>query len=231
MSAETYAVVFQMGKVASTSLVQTLNAVENVTAVQSHFLGDRSLKEMISLVTDASLPDYFFEHQLGQLVSNIGITRHINLFRSDPSRGNLLIMSIARDPLDWLRSSIVQDIEGYLPYLRRVAGEQSQGGLTDDEAVIFSLKHILRSVAEIANANDGLDQCILNLNSPKRDPFIASTILADTDFYLMFDAILRPFDWFKRHFERSLGIKISDMTDDEGIFHNQIDNVDYIILR
>ena len=57
-----YAVVYQMGKVASTSIVDTLGSFDHIEAVQSHFLGDKALVAVIPSITDPDISDYFFRN-------------------------------------------------------------------------------------------------------------------------------------------------------------------------
>ena len=68
MGQERYFVVYQYGKVASTSIVKSLNKINDVKAVQTHFLGMCEFIEVLDLVLDPYESEYFTYHRQGQLV-------------------------------------------------------------------------------------------------------------------------------------------------------------------
>ena len=234
MTSETnscYAVVYQMGKVASSSLVHTLNAIEGFTAVQSHFLGRESFRELVSYLPNATLPEYFFEHQLGQLVSNLRTTRQMNLLRANPALGTLLVISVTRDPFEWIRSVIVQDIEGFLPYFRRLGSAPGTEAIDDDTAVGIAIQKVLKSTNEIVERHGGFDALISRLRASKLSEFVADSALSDPDYFQIFNVIITPLDWFQRHFEVALGLKVAELNSQDGMLQKTVGNASYFILR
>lgn len=114
-SRPTYAVVYQFGKVASTSVVAALNLLPDVEAVQCHFMGKQALSQVLDSLFAPTMTDYFYFHQRGQLIENIDITRKVSQLRQPgTSEQNLLVLSMCRDPMDWFRSALTQDAAAHL---------------------------------------------------------------------------------------------------------------------
>ena len=55
-------IVYQFGKVASTSLVNALNKCPRIEAHQSHFLGESALQRIIPIAVGRGTSAYFHEH-------------------------------------------------------------------------------------------------------------------------------------------------------------------------
>ena len=69
-------IVYQYGKVGSTSVVNALNQLPESEAFQSHFLGESAFSETLKRLQDPAASDYVFEHSAGQLIENLRIYRH-----------------------------------------------------------------------------------------------------------------------------------------------------------
>lgn len=227
----TYAVVYQIGKVASTSIVATLGDLPQVTAVQSHFLGEAALSEIVPSITSPDVSQYFFRHQLGQFVANMQITRQINLIRAGKLNQRLLLISLARDPVEWIRSSLVQDIEGYFPILRVVAEQKALPCSNDSEMVRNSLGLVLQSAADLLERHGGLDAGLAKLGLGA-DPFFKGTLFESLPAsQRIFRLFLRPFDWFQRHFEKALKLSVHEMERKDGMLCHRDATGDFVILR
>ena len=96
-------IVYQYGKVGSTSVVNALDQLPETEAFQSHFLGEAAFSEPFNRLQDPAVSDYVFEHSAGQLIENLRIYRHY--LRRGTSDNRLTIISLAREPFDWFRSS------------------------------------------------------------------------------------------------------------------------------
>lgn len=227
-----FIVVYQYGKVASTSLVATLNALPDVEAVQAHFLGRDSLRDMVSLIIDPAASDYFHRHQLGQFVENARTTRVLNAYRQGRGGGSALaIISLYRDPFEWFRSSIVQDITGYLPALKamRVAVE----GTEDEETYIRqALKKILCDFSEIIAEYGGIDAVLERLKARSKVLAAHPLLAGHAQLLPMFYMMLRPFSWFETHFQRAIGYSLDDLAEiDSGVLYRKAAWASLFVLR
>ena len=228
---EIYAIVYQFGKVASTSIVATLDELDGITAVQCHFLGEAALKEVIPTITGAQVSPYFFKHQLGQFVENARITRRMNRIRAGMRNERLLVISLARNPLDWIRSSIVQDIEGYLPVLKSLLNKQNIETTDDQDIIVKGLAHIITTMTLILNREGGVDACLERMQNNADAVFENSSFAADMDSRRIFHMILRPFNWFEKHFQKALNMHPNQMKGVHGVHELSDRNANYVVIR
>jgi hypothetical protein len=202
-------VVYQLGKVASTALVSTLSQFPGVIAVQSHFLGLETFSSMLGLIIN-DFSDYTANHALGQLRENISIERTINAVRSGEHPGvALTILSLAREPLDWFRSAIIQDIGGYCVGLREIANVQADR--PDEEAIAKGLPAVCEEIVSFLEATDGIDASLgrelSGRNEPRRQHFDARNGIVGE----LFSLFLRPYMWFELHFARYIGVSVEEL--------------------
>ncbi|MFQ5623934.1 MAG: hypothetical protein ACE5FS_11120 [Paracoccaceae bacterium] len=226
-----FAVVYQIGKVASTSIVATLNEIDAVEAVQSHFLGKYSLMESLATLTSEDISDYFFEHQIGQFIENARLTRRIRAIRSGRADERLLVISLTRDPLDWFRSSVVQDMDGHLPNFRVLLDSLGVAYGNDSNAVVIALTRLFNVYAKILHRFDGIDNTVKLLRVSSDAVFDGSSIENDLQSRRFFYMMLRPFDWFQKHFQNALDIKLEDMSRSDGISRYSDETGDFFIIR
>lgn len=229
-----YVVVYQFGKVASSAIVDSLNRLPGVSAEQSHFLGAELLQQMLGQLLFPGGDDYFFRHRLGQFVENLRITRQLNAFRQGLCEPTLLtLVSVTREPLDWLRASLVQDLQGYLPGF---AGLGRHWGLAweDEEALIRAvLPRLLGTLAAKLEAAGGPDAFLAGPLDWGR--LVDGTGDAECDlFQESFAAmVLRPISWFYVHFPAGAGIEVTALEEAErGLyFHADPGWCDLFVLR
>ena len=231
MTLPIYAVVYQMGKVASTSLVATLDSLPGVTAVQSHFLGEALLQEILPSLVNPAQSDYFHAHQLGQFKLNIEVTRRINMILSGHRAERLLILSLTRDPLDWFRSSLVQDMQGYAPDLLTYGARHGLGGDSDDARITAALPDLIGHFAALLDSRGGIDAYFEQRRQGKDEGFEGTRIEADPLLQQIFRMMLRPYTWFEHHFERARGFRLSEMDHDGAVYTRHDVRADYLILR
>lgn len=201
-----YVVVFQFGKVASSAIVDSLNRVAGVTAVQSHFLGAEMLQQMLGQLLYPGGADYFYRHRLGQFVENIRITREINAFREGLRPDTrLTLISVTREPLDWLRASLVQDLQGYLTGFAALGRHWGLSPDTEGELIRAVLPRLLGTVAARLDEAGGPDAFLSG-------PLVWSRLIESTGdpeidlFQETFAAMtLRPISWFYTHFAAAAG--------------------------
>lgn len=225
------AIVYQFGKVASTSLVATLNRIENVEAVQCHFMGRTALAESLQRMVSPDVSDYFFEHQLGQFVQNVRLTRQMEGILAGASGRRLIVISLSRDPNEWFRSSVVQDIEGYLPRFRSLL-ERLNVPYQDESAMVrLAMTRLMVIYSRILERHGGVDKVVPKLKNDPKSVFAGSAIENDVQCKMFFYMMLRPFSWFKVHFEETLRIQISGMTETFGLLHHANSVGDFFVFR
>jgi hypothetical protein len=226
-----FVVVFQFGKVASTALVDAFSKVPNVDAVQSHFLGLDALSKMVPIMLSPTTSEYFFEHQIGQFVRNARVSRRINLIRAGGSDERLVIVSVAREPLEWFRSAVAQDIVDYLPTLRGVVGNAGLDCEGDGEIVVQGLCCVLRGFSDLLRKVETVDEAARRAQTGE---FEFGRMFGD-DVGLgvkrIFLLMLRPFSWFSDHFGPATGVDLHDLHQEDCFWHLQRKAADYFVLR
>ncbi len=225
---ETFAVVFQMGKVASTAITSALDTLPGVTAVQSHFLGADALSRVVHMAVEPMNNDYFFEHQLGQLTQNLKYTRQINRIRAGADPYRLVVLSLSRDPYSWFRSSLVQDIDGMADLLESLAPEDA--GFRRAARIGAGLTRFLGMAADQISKFETVDAFRKALHARQPD---AWEDLADWPFLqrqLMMNAMLTT-DWFGPHLSSGLGLRLGDLSRDGQIWRYEDEHAQIGILR
>jgi len=212
-----YFVVYQFGKVASTSIVSALNTLPDVKAVQTHFLGRERFVGMLDIILDPRESDYFTEHRQRQLFRNIDIMREITRYQKGlVETGSLIFLSLSlsREPVDRFRSAIIQDIEGYLPLLKGFQEAEKLIADNDAESVEAGLSRSLSMIVDLLDEIGGVDVYLRNragytdlLESVSGGNVAQTNKLVRT----LFDLYLRPFGWFDHHYKSLLGVDPSEM--------------------
>jgi hypothetical protein len=217
-----------MGKVASTSIVSALNTLDGVEAVQSHFLGQKALCETVQHITNPRTGSYFLKHQIGQLMLNIETTRHIEGILAGADERKLVTLSLARDPADWFRSSLLQDMEGYLPDLIAFGGDKG-----DDDTEVALERGLTAFLGQVADLSRGFENADTFFATLRSDPDLTGNQYAGWSqaqkriLFMMF----RPTVWFKQHYAAALRHGLEDMTLRDGVWWREYDAASHAILR
>jgi len=206
-------IVYQYGKVASTSLVTTLNKLRNVTAHQCHFFGEAAFRSTVTRLCDPGTNDYFFKHSLGQLTRNLKAYR---LYHSQQASANTrsVVLTIAREPFDWFRSSLIQEMDGHFSGLALSLSDR-QGATSSRERIVREGLALL--IERIHKALDSVDGDIDALTLAKRReldqilPFVNTQDFEAVLFLL--SRFLTPHWWFRTQFQAEFDIKIAEMED------------------
>ncbi len=224
-------IVYQFGKVASTSVVAALNEVEGFEALQSHFMGRKTLSAAVDRMVTPEVSDYFFEHQLGQFIENVRLTRRFLAVRAGQGDQRLAIISMSREPLEWFRSSVVQDIEGHLPRMKQFLDRVGASYSDDGAAVQLAMTRLMSLFARILENHGGVDAVCRALPQDSQTIFAGTALEKDDLSRQFFYLMMRPFNWFEKHFETTLSIRLSDMRRESGVFvHNDLTG-DYFVFR
>ena len=213
-------IVYQYGKVGSTSIVDALNGLPESKAFQSHFLGEMAFQATLQRLMDPGVPDYFFEHSAGQLIKNLRIYRHF-LLRGQ-GRDRLTVITLAREPFDWFRSSISQDINQHIESLKTMLRKQGATWRDDDDALQLGMtlvfERLLLAIRHFGSvdATCGAKRFVLKDVIPVADN-------ADFQSFMFFlNIFLRPHLWFRTHFREVMQIDIRDMEAvSSGLFRNR----------
>ena len=211
-------IVYQYGKVASTSLVATFNKMRGVHAYQCHFFGSKQFQSTLTRLCDPATNDYFFDHSLGQLNENQ--KAHRVYHRNNSTEGERrIVLTIAREPFAWFRSSLLQEIDGHMPALRLSLGDRVAKAVTEGEIVTQGLALLMQrlnlALAAVGGNADALD-------TAKRRELqheIAFNSAEDfKGFLFLLSKFLRPHWWFRTQFTPEFGVDVNDMVDEgEGL--------------
>jgi len=208
-----HVIVYQYGKVASTSLVTSLNELPDVVAHQCHFFGEEAFRTTVKQLCNPNTNDYFFEHSLGQLVENLKAYRLYHQ-QNRPQGHRCIVLTVAREPFDWFSSLLTQEIEGHIPALTLSLRDQGGDSMTTEQIVTHGLSLLIE---RIHGALDSVDGNIDELTPNKRRlldqilPFIDSQDFEA--FLFILGRFLLPHWWFRSQFTPEFGVAIGDMAD------------------
>ncbi|MEO0915512.1 MAG: hypothetical protein AAFY31_00770 [Pseudomonadota bacterium] len=229
---KTLTIVYQFGKVASTSLVETLKANQALDVHQSHFLGESALQRIVPIAVDKATNGYFHGHLKGQLSANLDLTYRMNRVLGGEGATPLKVISLSREPLNWLRSSILQDIVGYRPDLLALAAAGGVATQNEDDDLRWAIEDVLSRTVDIIEKKGGFPSIVAE--------FLAEGgkgILSPVDAHLppivrkIFFLALRPHTWFDEHFRPCFGFGPEDFAPSAGIWTARQPRADFAILR
>lgn len=203
-----FVVVYQFGKVASTAVVAALNGQSGIEAVQSHFLGEPALRATLEACLNPALNEYFAFHKLGQLQRNIEITRRVNrLVAGHEPSTRLVVLLTVREPLDWFRSAVTQDAEGYADLFHFAKARYGLPGETLEELALPAFSAVLGEIAEVLESFGSVDACLQNRQASlaQMRKLLPNSILQE-----LFYTAVRPFDWHHLLLEPAFGCTLNE---------------------
>ncbi len=228
----TLTIVYQFGKVASTSLVNTLNADATLEVHQSHFLGEHALQRIVPIAVDKSTNAYFHEHLRGQLLTNVELTYRMNRVLAGEGAEKLKVISLSREPVDWLRSGILQDIVGYRADLIEFARKTGCDSESEDVLLRDGLTEALRRIGNIIDDNGGVSAVLAEFHRVGGKAMLAPIGHgADLIVRRLFFLALRPLTWFDEHFRPCFGIGLENFSRDGSVWVARQPRADFVILR
>ena len=206
-------IVYQYGKVASTSLVTTFNKMRGVSAHQCHFFGEEAFRATVTRLCNPDTNDYFFKHSLGQLAENLKAYRLYH--RKGPVEGDrCIVLTVAREPFDWFRSSLVQEIEGHIPALTLSLRDRGVESMSTGQIVSEGLVLLLERIRGAIDSVEGGIDALLPAKRRELDQLIPFTDTEDFEAFLfILSRFLQPHWWFRTQFTPEFGIAIADMVD------------------
>lgn len=221
-------IVYQFGKVASTALVKSLNNSDRIEAHQSHFLGDDALKRIVVNATSPNLTPYFRDHMVGQLLANLDLTQKLKQLQTGKDPRKLTVVSLARDPLDWFRSSVQQDIKGYAPKLAEMS---NAAGDVTGEAIEAGVAAVLSRILEVLEAQDGLDRVVDRIVSEGGRVVLNEAGVTDEFTRTMYLLCLRPLTWFEDHFAKCFSFSLGDIPEHGPFWLRRGEPSSFVVLR
>ena len=204
-------IVYQYGKVASTSLVDTFNRMRDVTAFQCHFFGEEAFRATVTRLCSPHINEYFFKHSLGQLVENLKAYRVYQ--QSGPSSNDrCIVLTVAREPFDWFRSSVTQEIEGHLPALKLSLRDREVALSSDRDNLIEGLHLLIERIHLALDTVGGDIDALVPDRRRLLDQIMPFTDTEDFEAFLfLLSRFLQPHVWFRTQFSQELGISVHDM--------------------
>lgn len=223
-------IVYQMGKVASTSICETLSE-ENLNAQQSHFLGKKNLSQTLFNLLNPNISDFSAFHTLGQFVKNIELTRTINWYKQNKEKDGkkLKIISLSRDPIDWTRANLVQNFPEYS------VGFEKWCEITKKNNTLPSLDECVRSVYEsvfdiIGTTKEefGTDRFFDSIRSMELEKNPETNIILHHIYMLS-----RPLNWYDNFVKPILGIDVFKKKFNSQLHYNVYtkDYCDFLLIR
>ena len=223
--------IYQMGKVASSSLCDALSSAK-IAAAQTHFLGQGALATMLETYLRPGTNAFFSTHIYGQLVANIRLTRLLlDQRHASEAQGGTLekvkIISLSRDPLDWYRAEFVQNFDGYIAAMRALQHDRPESG--DVATIVHAHESILQTLAQ------------LDLSLPMQPPYAIKALLqpafaANGQASLLPNGLnfFKPLFWFQRLFPTVTGIDIfsaPNTTIGNGVWHFENTFCEALIIK
>ncbi len=147
-------IVYQMGKVASSSIVAALSTVRGADVHHCHFLAPASLRKAAERALDPMLSRFHYHHLSRQLLANLDCHRLIGRAGRGLERDTAVtLISLSRDPLEWTRSYLVQDMPEFEPLLLRIAALNGCGRADPEGRIAYALGRLIACVAALCDAS------------------------------------------------------------------------------
>ena len=227
-------IVYQRGKVGSTSIVDALNRA-GATAYQSHFLDTETFRNAIQRFANPQLPEESAHHLSHQLQRNLVLHNKVAkyLSRSGETGDKLGIVTLVRDPLDWFYSNLAQNIFDIRDHVRNWLGFVSGSEVGDigaDELILYLeelfacfMRHVTRMSSDIPEQMRTLFREAASSESGRLYRF----------FYGQVSNLTRPHFWFDHHWTPLFGIDVQNMDFDDisGRAFHESGNLRFMLIR
>ena len=225
-------IVYQYGKVASTSLVATLNKMRCVSAHQCHFFGEDAFRATVTRLCSPDINDYFFKHSLGQLSENLRAYRLYHQ-KERPGGDRCIVLTVAREPFDWFRSSLIQEIEGHIPALKLSLRNRHVESMSHAEVVTEGLTLLLERIHGALDTVDGGVDGLLPAKRRELDKILPFVDTQDFEAFLfLLSRFLQPHWWFRTQFTPEFGFSVEDMLDQgNGLLRSNTPRGDVYLAR
>lgn len=120
-------IVYQMGKVGSTSICRALERA-GIAAAQPHFLGQAALVKVLTNLLEPDRTAVHVNDGIYQIDKNLRLTRLVDEHRTGRRAGPIKVITLTRDPFNWYVSFLVQNHAAYAPLIRDWAANNGAAG-------------------------------------------------------------------------------------------------------
>ena len=125
-----------------------------------------------------------------------------------------IVLTVAREPFDWFRSSLVQQIEGHIPALSLSLRGRNIGAMSQAEVVTEGLALLIDRIHGALSTVDGGIDALVPAKRSELDQHLAFTDTEDFEVFLfILGRFLQPHLWFKTQFFHELGVDMTEMSD------------------
>jgi hypothetical protein len=232
-------IVFQMGKVASTAIV---NSIKNfgLKASQPHFLSMDSFVTLLKKFSDPEMTPFTATNLSGQIQQNVIIHNRIQrqkkyLYKDEKGSYLLKVITLAREPIAWYLSNFSQnypeyegDVEEWLKY------SQTPGSI---ERTSDKQRVLIRFINEVINFFDEnvqeIDGDIIKRLAACLDKDSAGYVPVHEVFVKHCIMLVRPIIWFEQHFDPVMGTHFQEMHFDKDLGYSSFekDGMDILVIR
>lgn len=211
-------IVYQMGKVGSTSIVHALSKYPDFEVHQAHFLSPKTFRDSIEHLLNENTSDYIFHHQRGQTFSNIGLYRRLfKALNGHRDAESITIISGRRKELDWTRSALIQDFPEYKVVFQEITNLLEIGhSMTDRESTEFGFYKTIDLVIALRAAGIAWDEFgRLHFKKIPKGIDIHSWELFQK-YKRILNLFSRPYHWFSEQFESLFDLNLNDYENQNG---------------
>ncbi|RLS78385.1 MAG: hypothetical protein DWI03_04415 [Planctomycetota bacterium] len=208
MATQRLFVVYQMGKVASVSIAETLAAIAGAEVQHCHYLAKNTIEASLTKALNPDFSQETYWHTSRQMLSNLDLHRRIRQIESGMETGvELCLITLAREPLAWARSNLVQNLFEHEAIFRRICTGQ---GIRIDERGDWLGWAITRTVDNIGRlCAEGGTIVQVARQSPAQ---IRDCLDCSHDEALVMKRMAgifrRPHEWFAEEFQQFTGLSL-----------------------
>jgi hypothetical protein len=165
-------------------------------------------------------------------MANVTLSYRMNQVLAGHGPSNLKVISLSREPLDWLRSGILQDIEGYRSDLADLARRAGHDASEPEGLLLAGLVEVLWRISALIDEKGGAMRTVEEfLRLGGKAMLSADGLGADLIVRRLFFLSLRPLTWFDEHFRPCFGIGLEDFEARDGFWVAARPRADFVILR
>lgn len=211
------AIVYQMGKVGSSALVEGLKR-HGVAAQQSHFLGTDTFQKAVKRFEDPEFPPQAAHHMAHQLMENLLIKSRLVRAKKfgQGEDTEINVVTLARDPLDWYFANLTQNFVQYAPGIAKSVGATSstQGPLIGPSQLLSFLESVFSVLDDAVTHMD--ESPLLAIREKVRAERRRDPSERHKEIFVHATYLLRPHTWFDSHFLPVFDVDVLALLEKEG---------------
>lgn len=208
-------VVYQMGKVASVAIAETLAAIDGAEVEHCHYLSRAVIEASLTKALNPELSEETYWHTSRQVLKNLDVHRRIRQIESGVERDvDLCLITLAREPLAWTRSNLVQNLFEHEAVFRRIC--QAQGVPIDERGdwLGWAIARTVDNIGRLCAAGGTIVQVAQRTPGQIRERLMCGHDEA-LAMNRMAGIFRRPHEWFAEEFQPFTGLSL-DCLDEIG---------------